>query len=687
MAQLVQQELTKGFITEGTSSSKGNGLLDGERRLAAIMYTDIVGFTALAQRNESETMRLLEEHRQLIRPLFVSHRGREIKTIGDAFLVEFQSALDAVLCAVAIQHSMHDRKLATGDSPSLRIGVHIGDVIEKGNDILGDAVNIASRIEPLAEAGGVCITDEVYRQVRNKSDLLFISIGERSLKNVAIPVEVYAVRMPWENREESPEVYLETRRIAVLPFVSLSPDPNDEYFADGLTEELIDRLCQISGLDVIARTSVMNYKKKEKNAAQIGRELRAGALVEGSVRKADGRIRVTAQLINANTEGHLWSSRYDRNLEDIFAVQSDVANQVADALRVRILSPERERIEKKPTENTSAYGLYLKGKYYLNKRGLEDLKRAREYFELAVHEDPDFALGYVGVSDCCAILRNNWGVEREANHVKAMAMADKALSIDPMLAEAHATRALSLAQEFGLRGAEQEFKKAIELKPSYAMAHMWYYMLLSNQLRWDEAREQIEKAVELDPLAPVVYGNLAGYYWYRGDYGKAIEPLRKSIELGNMLDHSTLAWTYGLMKKYDDMKREFAAYVELSKGSVPPSYPLQLYADVWVAYFIDDKEAVSRRLPEIEAHFHDEAGPAAYFIGLLRYYLGEKDEAFEWLERSYSMKEFILAEIMADQLLGFFNGIQDDPRYLDLLKRLGLDQSPNEGAERYRKGS
>ena len=640
---------------------------EGERRLAAIMYTDVVGYTSLTQKDESSTLQALEKHRSLLRPLFTSHGGREIKTIGDAFLVEFQSALDAVLCAAAIQQMMHDRKVARGEPLSLRIGIHVGDVVESGSDILGDAVNIASRIEPLAEPGGVCLTSQVYEQVSNKSDLPFVSFGVKSLKNVTTPVEIFKVQMPWERSGTVESPIFATTRIAILPFRNMSPDPNDEFFAEGMTEEIISTVSGIGQLSVISRTSVMRYKGTNKSIEEIGRELKVGSVLEGSLRKAGNRIRVTTQLIDVAEDKHLWAQNYDRNVDDIFAVQSDVAKQVADALKVRILSPEKERIEKKPTESTTAYALYLKGKYYLNKRGPENLKKALEYFELSEHEDPSFALGYVGISDSCGILRANWGYDPESYMERAKAMVDKALELDPELAEAHASKAMLLTDEYNFQQAEEEFRRAIGLKPGYAPVHMWYWILLESQMRFDEAQEQIEKSLELDPLLPVAHVNQGSLYIDKRDYSKAIESFRKAIELGYAPTHFSLAWTYGMMKRFDEMEREYAAAVKANKDSVPQA---ELYADLWMAYFKDDKRTVNQLLPELETHFNHERGPDAFYIGGLHFYLGETEKGFEWLERSYSRKEFGMLGIRNEVLL---DGVRTDPRYLDLLKRLGLN--------------
>jgi TolB-like protein len=645
-------------------------LNEGERRLAAIMYTDIVGYTALTQRNEADTMRLLEEHRALIRPLFMSHRGREIKTIGDAFLVEFQSALDAVLCAVAIQQTMHDRKLATGDAPSLRVGVHVGDVIERGNDVLGDAVNIASRIEPLAEPGGVCISDEVYKQVRNKTDLPFVSLGEKQLRNVSIPVMVYSVRM---QREQSVAVEMPTfpsNRIAILPFVSMSTSPDDAFFADGMTEEIISTVSGISGLKVISRTSVMRYKKTEKSVEEIGRELKVGSVLEGSFRKAGNRIRVTTQLINVADDEHLWAQNYDRSLDDVFEVQSDVAKQVADALRVRILSNEAERVEKRPTKNTEAYTSYLKGIYLYGKRAgespIEAVREAVDCFEQAVKEDPEFALGYVGLASCSVKLAE-FGVEIGANLERAREMSAKALRLDPGLAEAHGSNGWALMYDRDFNGAEDEFKRAIQLKPGYPQSHNGYHAILLFQHKWDEALEHIETAVELDPLSPVFCFNHGAVYYYRGDYRRGLELCRRSVELGGVDYMYFVAILHGKLKMFEDMRREFGAWVELRKGSLPLAEKI---AAIQMARLDDDKGAVKRLLPELESHVQEGGIIGALDIASTYFFLGENDKGFEWLERSYSGREigFPWITVQPD-----FDSIRTDPRYLDLLKRLGLD--------------
>src|SRR3989441_69279 len=470
-------------------------------------------------------MALVEEQRKLLRPVFGRHNGREIKTMGDGFLVEFSNAMDAVRCAYDVQRASREFNISQqGDQRiTIRIGLHLGDVVESQGDISGDAVNIASRIQSLAENGGISLTRQVYDQVQNKFELPLESLGTKSLRNVRAPLEVYKMVLPWDDTKTIQSTEPDRRRIAVLPFANMSPDPGDSYFADGITEEIISTLSGVSGLNVISRTSVMGYKGTTKRVKEIGGELEAGSVLEGSFRKAGNKIRVTAQLVDVRDDRHVWAHSYDRNLDDVFGVQTDIAKQVSDALRVKILAPEIDRIERKPTESTKAYTLYLKGRYHWNKRGIDDIRKAAEYFEQAIKEDDRFALGYVGLADSNEILSSNWGLEMEARHEKARAMVNKALEIDQNLSEAHATRGLVLMPDFNLQEAEEEFKKATEIKPSYASAHQWYFHLLLAQLRWDEALKHIERALELDPVSQIININHAKYYEAKRNYTKAAE--------------------------------------------------------------------------------------------------------------------------------------------------------------------
>ena len=294
------------------------------------MFTDMTGYTALGQHDESLSLALVEEQRKMLRPVFKRHGGREVKTMGDAFLVEFSNALESVRCAYDAQRASREFNISRPREKrlTLRIGLHLGDVVESDGDISGDAVNVASRIQSEVEDEGVCLTRQVYDHVQNKFELPLKSIGIRSLKNVRTPIEVYKIELPWEREQMYQAGQVDHNRIAVLPFASFSPDPKDSYFADGITDEIISTLSGVSGLNVISRTSVMGYKGTAKKVKEIGNELGVGSVLEGSFRKAGKTIRVTAQLIGVGDEQHLWAQSYDRNLDDVFAVQTDIARQV-----------------------------------------------------------------------------------------------------------------------------------------------------------------------------------------------------------------------------------------------------------------------------------------------------------------------------------------------------------------------
>jgi len=627
-----------------------------------------VGYTALGQRNESLSLELVGEQRREIRRVLKDHNGREVKTMGDAFLVEFPSALDAVRCAYDIQRVIRESNFSVSDDRKvhLRIGVHLGDVMELEGDISGDAVNVASRIEPLAEDGGVCMSRQVYDHVQNKFDLPIVSVGVKTLKNVNTPMEVFKILMPWERERPNASVPLDSKRIAILPFANMSPDPKDSYFADGVTEELISTISNISGLQVISRTSVMGYKGANKRIPEIGQELKVGSVLEGSIRKADSFVRITAQLVDVNTDRHLWSQSYDRELKNVFALQSEIAKNVADSLRVKILTPETEQIDRRLTENTTAYDLYLKGRSHWNKRGIEDVKKAMQYFELSVHEDPDFVLGYVGQADCCLVLRKNWSLDPEANLEKAREMVAKALRLNPELAEAHATNALILQEEYHLQEAEGEFRKSIELKPNYASAHQWYSILLRDQLRWNEGLEQISRSLDLDPLSPIITLNIGLLHFAKRDYPKSLEPFKRAADMKLAAAHTLLAATYGCMKMFDDMKREAAIFVEL----VQKMYPLaRTGMDATIACLEDDLQTLKGLLPMLETNL-EESLTDAYGIACFHFHLRENDEGFEWLERSYARRESSLMRLRWDW---DFDRVRDDPRYLDMLKRVGFD--------------
>jgi adenylate cyclase len=635
------------------------------------MYTDMVGYTALGQRNESLSLALVEEQRKLLRPIFNRHSGTEVKTMGDAFLVEFPSALDAVRCAFDIQRATKEFNITLPSEKRihLRVGVHLGDVVESRGDISGDAVNIASRIEPLAEDGGVCLTRQVYDQVQNKFELPLESLGSKSLKNVSAQMEVYKMVMPWHDEQGVAEARLDVRRVAVLPLVNMSPDPDDEYFADGMTEEIISTLSSISYLTVVSRTSMMQYKGAKKSLKEIGRELGAGTVLEGSLRKAGNQVRITLQMIDTAQDRHLWAQSYDKELKNVFAVQSDVAKSVAESLRVKLLPSEAKQIEKKPTDSIEAYTFYLKGRQLWNKRDPFSIADATDYFKQAVEVDPSFALGYSGLADCHFILAGNLWSERRDNLEAAKGFATKALELDGELAEAHATLAHMMEEGFELKESEVGFRRAISLKPSYATAHQWYGQLLAYQGREEEAFREIDRAVELDPLSPIIRlirANTCGLV--TRDYAKWISDLKKVQEMFPDFDvHESLASAYA----YNSMFGE--ALEENEKG-----FAVELGFEDLVKFDRACIRARAGEIDELKKLLSDESvslwknflPPSSLANAYL--FTGDKDKAFELFEKAYVERDSGMISFKVDPI---YDGIRSDPRYLALLSKIGLNSS------------
>jgi adenylate cyclase len=633
------------------------------RKLAAIMFTDMVGYTAMAQKNEDLALRLLAEHRRLVRPIFREHHGKEIDSIGDAFLVEFASALDAMKCSLQIQKILKESNFRRDEDKRilLRIGVHLGDIVHKGRKVGGDAVNVASRIEPLAIPGGVCVSEQVYAAVVNKVECSFQSMGNPHLKNVSTPIEVYKVSELGENPKKTIEVTTTQprNRIAVLPFSNMTPDPSDDYLADGMTEELI--------------STTSKFKEGAgKTIGEIGNELKVGSILEGSIRKSRNSVRVTVQLIDANTDKHFWSRSYDGELTNIFALQVDIAKKVANELQVSILTQEAKRIKKTPTQSSLAYRLYLKGRFLWNKRGLDDTRRAIEYFELAIKEDPRFALGYVGLDDCYLLLNFNWKIDLEKNSQNAKEMVAKAIELDPELAEARATYGFALLHDCKLHEAEAELEKAVQLKPNYSSAHQWYGRALSYQMRWAEAFTHIEKAEELDPVSPIPLYNHATILYFRREYEKALQLAKQAISLNPNLGqlHFGLVWVYGIMKKFEDARREAETAVKMLEVAFPH---IRVHMNVTLAWIENDRQRLRALLPDLEAHL-EQSFARAFWIACFHFFLGQTDEGFKWLEESYMRREVDILEIAQDQRL---DGIRSDPRYYEFLDRLGLSALKN----------
>jgi TolB-like protein/Flp pilus assembly protein TadD len=487
------------------------------------------------------------------------------------------------------------------------------------------------------------------------------------LKNITFPIDVYKLELPWEI-DIKPEAEYDRRRLAVLPFANISADPNDEYFADGMTEEFISTLSRIRGLKVISRTSIMRYKDTGKSVDEIARELNVGSILEGSVRKSGDKLRITTQLIDPQTEEDLWSESYDRRLEDVFAVQSDIAQRVAAALKVQLKVDERQSIEKTPTLSMEAHILYLKGRYLWNERTRDGTNKAVKYFEEAVKLDPKFALAYAGLADCFVIYGDfGWLSTREA-FGKAKEYATKAIEIDPSIAEAHTSLAAVFAEfEWRWHEAENEYMQAIELKPSYATAHQWYSIFLVVVGRLDEAYDQARRALELDPLSRVIGNNLGEKLLYLGRRREAIEQFERVIEANPdyVVAHDFLGLALYLDSRTDEAIEELNKAIALSGDD--PVVKADLACIFGFVGRHDEAGSVLQELKGLSKSNPRLNGPIGYVLSSI----GRTDEAFEYFDRAYEEQAMGMS-LRNFSLLPVFSELRKDQRWVALEKRSGL---------------
>ena len=527
------------------------------RRLAAIMFTDVVGYSALSQRDERLALELLELHRVWVRELLAQGHGREIATIGDAFLVEFTGALAAVECALAIQRrfNAYNAGAEAARRIVLRVGIHLADVEFRDNNVLGDGVNLASRIHGEAEPGGICVSEQVHAAVRNRPEFRFRSLGRPKMKNIAVPLELFSLDTGapagasaagvarGAARRLVPAVLAvlalatlaalaivalrpngpppaEVPSLAVLPFDNLSADPDSAFFTDGLHDSVIGHLSRVAGLKVISRTSVMRYRGQPPNLREIAGELGVTSIVEGSVQRAGSKLRVVAQLIDAATDTHLWSSEYDRDMADVFAVQADIAQQVASAVKVKLTPQEQALIKAVPTRNPAAYDLYLRALMVDRSSELDRAKAAQaiDWLQQAIALDPGFAPAHALLAKTHDFL--HWfGYDNSDERRRLVGVnAAKALSLDPNSVEAHI--AMALEHYHGSRNydaAITELEAARGLAPNDASVQFWLGVIHRRQGRWDDAQARIERATSLDPLN--------SNYLY--DYGQTLQLTRR----------------------------------------------------------------------------------------------------------------------------------------------------------------
>jgi adenylate cyclase len=506
-----------------------------KRKLTAIFSADVAGYSRLMGDDEVGTVQLLKEYREIMNQFIQQHRGRVVDSPGDNLLAEFSSVVDATECAVKVQEKLN---LLNSDLPEnkrmeFRIGINLGDVIEDGARIYGDGVNIAARVEGLADGGGICLSGSVFDQIEGKIPLNYEYLGEQTVKNIKNPVPVYRINVKSEKifAFERELKLPDKPSIAVLPFDNMSGDPTKEYFSDGLTEEIITGLSKIPKLFVIARNSTFTYKGKPVKVQQVSRELGVKYVLEGSVRSAGERVRITAQLIDGMTGQHLWAERYDRQMKDIFAIQDDITMNIMIALQVKLTKGEQAGLMSKGTNNLEAYIKFLMAEEYLFKFSKDGLILARQKYEEVIDLDPEYARAYGGLAITYIIpLWMGWEDSPHQALAKANEHTQRCLALDGTNAYAHAfLGALHLIQQQWEK-AIAAGERSVALSPNSADVLAIFAITLKSVGRVDEALSMIEKAIRLNPMPPEWYlHELGTYYRLLGRYDEAIAVLKKNL--------------------------------------------------------------------------------------------------------------------------------------------------------------
>ncbi len=556
-----------------------------ERRLAAIFAADVVGYTRLMGVDEAGTLeRLKSLRKELVQPKITAHKGRIVKLMGDGLLAEFPSVVEAVSCAIDIQRAMPDREpeLAKERRIVLRIGVNLGDIIVEGNDIYGDGVNIAARLEGLAEPDGICISGGAFDAIDGKIEAPFEDIGPQAVKNIAKPVRAYRLRVgteqqPQPSSEEDGLTLPDKPSVAVLPFANLSDGKDLDYFADGITEEIITTLSKVSKLFVIARNSTLVYKGRAVDIRQVGHEQGVQYVLEGSVRSGGQRVRVTAQLIEAAAGRHLWAQRYDRDVGDIFALQDDVTKEIVSALQVELTEGEQAHLAAQGTQNAEAWQLYFEGRDLVHEHHRDTVQKGRSLLEQAVRLDESYALAWGALAEAhWKEARNEgWSASPERSFELSVEASDRALALDPANAGILAMRSVIMTTLRDFDGALALAEKAIRLAASDANAIALAAITLYACGKAEESIKQTELAMRLCPRYPPWYLlMLARCHWVLGQFEEAIAASRSATKADPLYvqPYIELAMVYAEAGRVSDARKAVDAILRIDPGFSATAY-------------------------------------------------------------------------------------------------------------------
>jgi TolB-like protein/cytochrome c-type biogenesis protein CcmH/NrfG len=683
-----------------------------------VLFIDIVGYSTLLideQSQQLETLKKIVRGTDQFRLAEAEGKLLRLPT-GDGGALVFRTTPEApVLCALEISKALKNHP-----EFHVRIGIHSGPVNEIADlneqaNIAGAGINIAQRVMDCGDAGHILLSQHVaddleqyprWRpylhelgecEVKHGARLGVVNLYGDEIGNPQVPrqlkvLQKHRARTRWaaiaaafllligvvaafvvvSKKSREPISPIPKKSIAVLPFENLSGDPNNVYFTEGVQEEVLTRLAKVADLKVIARSSTQKFKSAPENLSDIPKQLGALNVLEGSVQKVNDQVRVNVQLINALTNAHLWAEIYDRKLTDIFSVESDIAKTIADTLQAKLTDAEESVIAKHPTESMEAHELYLKGRFFWNKRTPENFEKAITYFQQAIEKDTNYALAYSGIADCYALLADYSARPPNETMPKAKAAALKSLQIDPNLAEAHASLAQILRDyDWDYAGALREIDRAIQLNPNYATAHQWRAESLSPLERHEEAIAEAKRALELDPLSIIINRILGEMYFHARRYDEAIAQFRKTIEIEPNFPsaHWMLGRAYEAKRQYSEAVEEFLKMIEVSgpgaRSLGNPNEMHDAYANGgwngYLRYFIAEC-----RKPETTGGYKPAYPVAASFAEL-----GEKDEAFAWLAKAYDERDYQLTLL---KVAPEMDNLRSDPRFTDLLRRVGLAQ-------------
>ena len=675
------------------------------RRLAAVWFADIVGFTALSSRDEDAALRMVDTFQAITRRVVGQMSGTVVKFLGDGGLAVFPSADGAVRAGLAVQREFQARTAESGSAAFLRVGIHLGEVVAAPDgDVYGDGVNTAARIQDEAEPGQVVVSADVWRQIRQRSGYRFDALGERALKGLEDPIRLYAVDGTPEaigsDASPSPVPRRRTGRtrpialtgaaalalaaigwwvstrgdmsnpttaqaastIAVLPFTDMSPGGGQEYFGDGMTEELINALTKLEGIGVVSRTSAFAYKGQNLDVREIGRRLEVGNVLEGSIRVAGDRLRVTARLVEVENGRDLWSESYDREMKDVFVIQEEIARSIVSALEPELASAGIVLVAS-GTENPEAYQLYLQGRYFWNQRTRESLARANELFEAAIRADTTYALAYTGMADVYGMLRGRGFMSVRETAEKQRAAAQRAIELDPGLSEAHTSFAQFLFEyDWDWDAAGDEFQRALELDPRNANARHWYSHYLTAMGQTEESLEQSERAIEVSPYDDILREHLGWHYAMARDYERALEAQVRALEMNPTgRTHAFLAFAY------QALGRNAEALAACEKAMA--TYGEDALAMGFVGYVLGRLDH-RREALDLARELELRGDQTYYAVALIHVALGDRNRALGWLERAYASHSPGLVYLSADPRL---DELRLDPRFVALLRRMDLE--------------